>query len=69
MTDWFLLYGGRTCDGRGTGQYVGRTTSKKKAVKHAIMCFTDPYSVGFVVRVTDTEFSHFTRKDVFGDSR
>lgn len=52
---WYLLFGGSSVDGRGTGEYVGRTTDKKAAQKHWQKCKKNPCSVGGVVIVTDTK--------------
>lgn len=50
---WFLLYGGTSVDGRGPGEYVGRTTDKQKAIKRFREVRKSPYSVGYVEIITD----------------
>ena len=52
---WYLLYGGTSEDGMGSGSYIGRTTDKKIAQMHHSKCRQNPYSIGFVEIVTDTE--------------
>jgi len=55
MTEtWYLLFGGSSPDGRGEGDYVGRTTDKKVAFKHFNRISKDPYSTGCVKIITDT---------------
>lgn len=44
----FLLYGGSSADGRGSGRYIGRTEDKEKAKKHYLKVYNDPYSTGQV---------------------
>lgn len=55
MTDnpWFVLYGGTSVDGKGEGNYCGRTTDVKVAKAHWEKCRGDPYSVGSVWVITD----------------
>lgn len=50
---WFLLYGGESEDGAGSGRYEGRTSDKKLAKWHYDACEANPYSVGYVLIVTD----------------
>ena len=50
---WYLLFGGTSIDGRGGGEYIGRTTSKDVAHGHYLGCLKDPYSIGSVQIVTD----------------
>lgn len=52
---WYLLYGGTSEDGMGSGPYIGRTTDKEVARDHHAKCRKNPYSIGFVEIVTDTE--------------
>ena len=54
METWYLLYGGESEDGRGSGKYIGRTTDKTVAEKHFKQCRKNPYSTGKVQIVTDT---------------
>jgi hypothetical protein len=51
---WYLLFDGESPDGRGPGTYLKRTTSEKEAVKHKDKCKKNPYSVGYVMEITDT---------------
>lgn len=53
METWFLLYDGQSEDGRGSGQYIGRTTDKEYAKSHYDRVTKNPYSTGNVVVVTD----------------
>lgn len=55
METWYLLYGGESADGMGSGRYVGRTTDPKEAKKHYLECVKNPYSTGSVMIVTDTK--------------
>jgi len=50
----FLLYSGSSEDGRGTPRYSGRTEDARAAHKHWLECERNPYSIGKVVRVTDS---------------
>lgn len=55
MTEtWFLLFDGSSPDGRGPGQYIGRTTDVKAATWHFRKVDGDPYSTGYVLIVSDT---------------
>jgi hypothetical protein len=55
MTEtWYLLFAGTSVDGMGDGNYVGRTTDKSVAKTHWDECRSNPYSVGKVIAVTDT---------------
>jgi hypothetical protein len=54
MPTWFLLYGGTSVDGRGPGQYQGRTTDRAVARRHWDQTRKAPYSVGYVQAVTDS---------------
>jgi hypothetical protein len=53
---WFLLYGRTSVDGRGSANYEGRTTLKEVALRHFQQMDLNPYSVGHVVKVTDSSF-------------
>lgn len=55
METWFLLFGGSSADGRGPGNYEGRTTDASVALKHFNKVQADPYSTGYVQVITDTE--------------
>jgi hypothetical protein len=50
---WFLLYEGSSPDGRGTAEYVGRTTDPVVARAHHAKVSSNPYSTGYVQRITD----------------
>jgi hypothetical protein len=52
---WFVLYDGSSPDGRGQGQFCGRTTDPHKALEHFKECKSNPYSTGSVLIVTDKE--------------
>ena len=49
----YLLYGGSSVDGCGTGEYIGRTLDKEEAEKHAKNCNENPYSTGHVDAYND----------------
>lgn len=55
---WFLLYGGSSVDGRGPGIYKGRTADESVAREHHSEISKDPYSTGYVLRVTDSGIEH-----------
>ena len=57
----YVLYGGTSCDGRGNPTYVGRTTDMKEAREHLKKGQSNPYSIGSVWAMTDTEF-HMIRE-------
>ena len=50
---WYLLFGGSSQDGRGTGTYFGRTTDQNAAREHYDSLVTNPFSIGRVEVVTD----------------
>ncbi len=51
----YLLYGGSSVDGRGPGEYKGRTTDVNVAAKYYVEeILANPYSIGYVEAVTDT---------------
>ena len=52
----YVLYGGSSCDGRGTPYYIGRTKDKKVAKAHFNKCKKNPYSFGGVRMMTDKTF-------------
>lgn len=52
---WYLLYGGTSEDGRGHPRYCGRTTDMSKAAKHFAECESNPYSIGEVRIITETQ--------------
>ena len=57
MTEtWYLLYGGSSGDGRGDGEYVGRTCNISVAARHYREISKNPYSTGYVTVITDEEF-------------
>lgn len=58
-TPWFMMYGGSSEDGRGSGQYLGRTfypshalTFYRKHIKG------NPYSVGHIMAIFDDRTEH-----------
>lgn len=53
---WYLLFGGTSVDGMGQGKYIGRTTDKEVAHRHYQACVDNPYSIGKVIIVTDTDY-------------
>lgn len=55
---WYLLFGGSSADGRGPGEYQGRTTDREIALRHFKECKNNPYSVGYVLVVTDDRCNH-----------
>ena len=57
---WYLLYDGSSTDGRGTPDYVGRTTDKSVAEKHANRCSENPYCTGYVLEVSDSKAKRLT---------
>ena len=65
MDAWYLLYDGSSPDGRGAGNYIGRTTDKKVAKAHFKKCAEDPYSTGGVTIVTDTKAWRACREDFY----
>jgi hypothetical protein len=50
---WYLLYGGSSADGRGSGEFLERTLSLEKAKAHAVKIQKDPYSMGSVWLISD----------------
>jgi len=48
----YLLYDGDSPDGRGTPDYIGKTTSKERARKHLIKVKRNPYSTGKVEKLS-----------------
>ena len=50
---WFLLYDGFSVDGRGYGEYCGRTLDMNEAKVHLDKCKSNPYSTGKVHVFTD----------------
>ncbi len=46
----YLLYDGTSPDGRGIPEYVGKTTDKKKVVKH-FNKIQDPHSIGRIEKL------------------
>ena len=61
IPDWYLLYDGTSADGMGPGNYAGRTTSKDEALSHFRSVSASPYSVGYVVKITDSTFKRIFR--------
>lgn len=49
----FLLYGGYSEDGRGSGTFLKATESKEEALVHYRAVKSDPYSVGSVKVLTE----------------
>ena len=54
---WFLLFGGESVDGRGPATYVGRTLDPLIAYEFLLEIEKNPYSVGYVCRVTNTYYT------------
>lgn len=48
MENWFVLFAGSSPDGRGTPEYVGRTTDVEKAKQHLFDLRKSPYGFGHV---------------------
>lgn len=68
METWYLLFDGQSTDGRGSGEYIGRTTDKKRARTHYEACRKSPYNTGGVQIVTDGKIeraSAWTRWEEF----
>ena len=64
-TEWYLLYGGASADGRGEGVYKGRTEIKSRAFTFYCEHIKDnPYSTGKVMIVTDTYIKQAKLKDL-----
>ncbi len=51
---WYLLFGGQEIDGRGPGEYKGRTTDVNVAAKFCLEIRRNPYSTGHVETITDS---------------
>jgi len=51
----YLLYGGSSEDGLGSGEYIGRTTDEGVAFSHFVSIIKDGYSTGTVRIVTATK--------------
>lgn len=60
---WYLLFDGSSDDGRGEGQYIGRTTDKNVAMKHYSKCKSNPYSTGKVIKITSNSYARLS--DIF----
>ena len=61
MTEtWYLLYGGDSVDGRGPGEYEGRTCNVFAAAKHYVKITDNPYSTGYVKVITDKEVVQYS---------
>jgi hypothetical protein len=60
---WYLLFGGTSDDGAGPGKYIGRTTDYEEAREHYEECKRNPYSVGYVMIVTDTRYDRAWDQD------
>lgn len=72
MTDhptWYLMHDGTSVDGRGGGKYIGRTTDKSKALEHFRKTNADPYSIGCVKVVTDSQVFRAFQESDLTDSR
>ena len=60
----FLLYGGYSEDGLGSGTFIKATESKEEALMHYKDVKSDPYSVGSVKVLTENSFSRiFTESE------
>jgi hypothetical protein len=58
MGPWYLLLDGTSEDGMGSPRYKERTLEPAVARMHLRRCRKDPYNVGKVVVITDTEAVH-----------
>ena len=58
MEKWYLLYGGTSEDGQGVGSFASRTTDKAIARTHLMSILRNPYSVGYVLIVSDDRDTH-----------
>ena len=64
-TEWYLLYGGSSVDGRGDAVYKGRTIEKSEALAFYVKHIKDnPYSTGKVQIVTDGYIKRAEMKDL-----
>lgn len=63
MEIWYLLYNGTSCDGRGDGEYCGRTMEKYVAIAHLAEVLRSPYNVGRVVAVFPDRLEYFSTAD------
>ena len=56
---WFVLFEGISVDGRGgRARFLKRTLDLSEAKAHYQACRDDPYSIGYVLVITETECSH-----------
>lgn len=66
----YILYGGESADGTGSGYFLKATESKEEALKHYKSIKSNPYSTGEVQVLTesslDTIFSEQTELKYFG---
>jgi hypothetical protein len=67
METWYLLFDGNSPDGRGTGNYLGRTIDVDGALNHFWKTKTNPYSTGYVMIVTDKIFKVAFKESDFPD--
>ena len=63
---WYLLFDGTSIDGMGPASYHGRTTDPTKAYLHKKNCDNNPYSVGYVVVVTEDQHRRVFRDAELG---
>lgn len=49
---WFIMYGGTSCDGRGSAKYAGRTLDPNDAAKF-LKENDSPYSFAYVQVIDD----------------
>ncbi len=60
MTEnWYLLFEGFSCDGRGEPSYVSRTSDYEEAKKFLQKNSDSPYHFDRVIVVTDFEYKQF----------
>ena len=60
----YVLYGGYSEDGRGSGTFLKATESKEEALSHYRDVKSDPYSVGSVKVLTENSFTRiFTESE------
>jgi hypothetical protein len=61
LPTWYLMFDGSSPDGRGNAEFIGRTEDAEISWKHYAKCCDDPYSTGYVLRVTDSVCERFDR--------
>lgn len=61
---WYLLFDGESIDGYGLNNYYGRTLCKKEALKFFDKCKENPYSIGYVIRLDDNDYTRIHREEL-----